>query len=121
MNECRRRVEQALAHIGAKTVHDARLSTALSLPRMYGRGPLEEINAAWSTTLALAEQVGDADYQLRGIWGLFAGSINSGDFRAALELAEGFRDLATDPGRSADRPAPHRDGAAFPRRSGSRP
>ena len=80
--------------------------------------PAEEINAAWSKTLALAEQVGDADYQLRGIWGLFAGSINSGDFRAALELVERFRDLVTDPGRSADRPAPHRDGAAFPRRSG---
>jgi hypothetical protein len=62
----------------------------------YSRDPLDEINAAWSTTLGLAERVGDADYQLRGIWGLFAGSINSCNFRAALELAERFRDLATD-------------------------
>jgi predicted ATPase/DNA-binding winged helix-turn-helix (wHTH) protein len=100
MNECRRRVEQALALIGAESDQNARLrmrlSTALSLSRMYSRDPLDEINASWSTTLGLAERVGDADYQLRGIWGLFAGSINSGNFRAALELAERFRDLATD-------------------------
>jgi hypothetical protein len=100
MNECRRRVEQALALIGAETDQNARLrmrlSTALSLSRMYSRDALDEINASWSTTLGLAERVGDTDYQLRGIWGLFAGSINSSNFRAALELGERFRDLATD-------------------------
>jgi predicted ATPase/DNA-binding winged helix-turn-helix (wHTH) protein len=97
MNECRRRVELALAQIGAETDQNARirmrLSTALSLSRMYSRDPLVEIHKAWSTTLALAEQVGDADYQLRAIWGLFAESINSGAFRIALDLGERFRDL----------------------------
>ena len=100
MNECRRRVELALAQIGAETDENARLrmrlSTALSLSRMYSRDPLVEIHKAWSTTLALAEQVGDADYQLRAIWGLFAESINSGAFRIALDLGERFRDLATE-------------------------
>jgi predicted ATPase/DNA-binding winged helix-turn-helix (wHTH) protein len=100
MGECRRRVEQALAYIGAETDQIARLrmrlSTALSLSRMYSRDPLAEVHAAWSATLALAERVGDADYQLRAIWGLFAESINSGNFRVALELAEQFCDLATE-------------------------
>jgi predicted ATPase/DNA-binding winged helix-turn-helix (wHTH) protein len=100
MNECRQRVEQALACIGTETDQNVRLlmrlSTALSLSRMYSRDPLSEIHAAWSMTLALAERVGDADYQLRAIWGLFAESINSGNFRAALELGERFRDLAAN-------------------------
>jgi predicted ATPase len=47
-------------------------------------------------TLALAERAGDPDYQLRAIWGLFAESINSGNFWAALELGERFRDLAAN-------------------------
>jgi predicted ATPase len=100
MSECRRRVELALAQIGAEADQNARirmrLSTALSLSRMYSRDPLVEIHRAWSTTLALAEQVGDADYQLRAIWGLFAESINSGAFRIALDLGQRFRDLATE-------------------------
>jgi predicted ATPase/DNA-binding winged helix-turn-helix (wHTH) protein len=101
MEECRRRVEQALAHLGVETDENARLrlrlTTALSLSRMYSRASLDEINGMWSTTLALAERVGDEDYQLRGIWGLFAGSINSGNFRMAQDLAKRFRDLAADP------------------------
>ncbi len=100
MSECRWRVEQALAQIGTETDQNARLrmrlSTALSLSRMYSRDPLPEIHAAWSMTLTLAEQVSDADYQLRAIWGLFAESINSGNFRAALELGERFRDLSVN-------------------------
>jgi len=68
MNECRRRVELALAHVGAETDQNdrirMRLSTALSLSRMYSRDPLDEIRRAWSRSLALAERVGDADYQL---------------------------------------------------------
>jgi len=100
MNECRRRVALALARTGAETDQNARirmrLSTALSLSRMYSRDPLTEVHKAWSTTLTLAERVGDTDYQLRAIWGLFAESINSGAFRVALDLGKRFRDLATD-------------------------
>jgi len=50
MNECRRRVELALAHVGAETDQNdrirMRLSTALSLSRMYSRDPLDEIRRA---------------------------------------------------------------------------
>jgi predicted ATPase len=49
MNECRHRVQQALACIGAETDQNIRLrmrlSTALSLSRMYSRDPLPEIHA----------------------------------------------------------------------------
>ncbi|HUC12491.1 MAG TPA: winged helix-turn-helix domain-containing protein [Stellaceae bacterium] len=100
MSECRRRVEQALTYVATEADQHARLrmrlATALSLSRMYSRDPLREIHAAWSMTLGLAERVGDADYQLRAIWGLFAESINSGNFRAALAHGEQFRNLATE-------------------------
>jgi predicted ATPase/DNA-binding winged helix-turn-helix (wHTH) protein len=99
--ECRRRVEQALAHITAETAENARLrmrlSTARSLSRMYTGDPLSEIDESWSATLDLAEEVGDPDYQLRALWGLFACSFNRSAFRRALELGERFRDVATGP------------------------
>ncbi len=100
MGECRRRIEQALSYIEAETSENARLRlrlrTALSLSRMYTGDKLSDMTAAWSVTLDLAESVGDPDYQLRAIWGLFAGSFNSGDFRAALDFAERFCRVATD-------------------------
>jgi predicted ATPase len=74
-----------------------RLSTALGLSRMYLREPFVAIHTAWSATLALAEQLGDVDYQLRALWGAFAASINTSHFRVALQVAERFRDVATDP------------------------
>ncbi len=101
MGECRRRVEQALSYIDAETNENARLRmrlwTAFSLSGMYAGGPQSDIEAAWSTALDLAVHVGDPDYQLRAIWGLFAGSFNRGDSRAALRFAERFRAVATDP------------------------
>lgn len=104
MTECRRRAEQALDHIGEDTERNAglrmRLSAALGTSRMYLRNPPETILAAWSSTLALAERLGDSDYRLRAIWGLFASNINIGNFQFAVELARRFRDLATD---AADR------------------
>ena len=33
----------------------------------------------------LTVQVGDPDFQRRGIWGLFAGTFNGGRFRAELD------------------------------------
>jgi predicted ATPase len=71
-----------------------RLSTARNLSRMYMMEPIGEVDAGWRETLALAEQVGDPDYQKRAIWGLFAGSFNSGNYQHALGLARRFRALA---------------------------
>jgi len=100
MSECRQRAELAISRIGPATTANARLRmrlfTALSLSRMYTRDPLSEVRAGWASTLELAEGVGDTDYQLRAIWGLFAVAFNSGNFAEALQLAERFRGLATD-------------------------
>ncbi len=80
MRECVQRVEAAASHIGPATTDNARLrmrlSTARNLARMYTSGAAAEAVIDWSETLALAEQLGDRDYQLRATWGLFADSFN---------------------------------------------
>jgi predicted ATPase len=101
MAECRRRVEQARSRIAVETPDNARLRmglwTALGLSRMYTGEPQPVIEIAWNAGLELAEQLGDLDYQRRAIWGLFASSFNRGQFHAALECAERFVQIASDP------------------------
>lgn len=100
MNECRANVERALAHLASDSGDNAearmQLYAAFSLSLMYTTAPARDVDAAWTTALSLAEQCDNADYQLRAIWGLFAGSINSSSYLPALGLAERFRDLARD-------------------------
>jgi predicted ATPase len=72
------------------------LYAALGLSLMYTMAQARDVDPAWRTALALAEQCGNADYQLRAVWGLFAGAINSSNFAEALSLAQRFRALAQD-------------------------
>src|SRR3954470_24733554 len=103
VNECRARVERALRSPDATSGGDGRramcLHAALGWSQMYTTGPPRRIATGWTTALELAESLGDTDYQLRALWGLWAGRMNNGEFRPALELARRFRDLAA---RSAD-------------------
>src|SRR4029453_17756682 len=70
--------------------------------RMYTTGPARETGAAWATALQLAETLEDTDYQLRALWGLWAGHINNGKFREALKFAERFATVATKAGDPSD-------------------
>lgn len=97
MSECCERVGRALSLPQAAEVGDTemRLSSALAWSLMQTKGSVPETRAAWSRVLALAERSGSVDYQLRALWGLWAGLLNGGQLRAALELAERFSTLAT--------------------------
>ena len=75
------------------------LHVALDWSQMYTNGPTRETVAGCATALELAESLGDTDYQLRALWGLWAGRMDSGEFRRALDLARRFHDLS----RSAER------------------
>jgi predicted ATPase/DNA-binding winged helix-turn-helix (wHTH) protein len=104
INECRGRIERALATLGPLESGGGRrkmqLYAALGWSMMYTTTTARETGAAWTTALELAEGLGDADYRLRALWGLWAGSVNNGEFPAALALASRFRSLAatmTDP------------------------
>jgi len=105
IDECRARVEEALKRVAAaEQVSDERvmqLHAAHGWSLMYTTGPARETGEAWSTALQLAERLGRTDYRLRALWGLWAGSINNGQFTEALELARNFRQVAeTSPDRA---------------------
>lgn len=114
MSESRRYVEQALAALWSQPDPDPRtemiLSAALGSALTYVTGPVPETAAAWTRALHLAESLGDADYQLRALRGLWAHRMNAGEYRAALALANEFCALAqrqSDPAtsRAGDRMA----------------
>jgi predicted ATPase len=106
IDECRARVEQALERMpAAGEVGDERvmqLHAAHGWSLMYTTGPARETGIAWSNALQLAERLGSTDYRLRALWGLWAGSINNGQFTAALELARKFRQAAESSSDRAD-------------------
>ena len=98
MEECRGRVERALAAIAAGAGRDARremqLHAALATSLMYSRGAVSEIGAIGTKALEIAESLDDVEYQLRSLWGLWSFRISSGQHCVALTLAQRFHALA---------------------------
>ena len=108
IEECRRRVERALAAIAAGTGGDARcemkLYVALTHSLRFSRGAgFSEIGAAGTRALELAESLGNAEYQLRALWGLWGFRFSGGQHRAALTLAQKFDALAAKGADLGDR------------------
>jgi hypothetical protein len=108
MEECRSRVEQALAALAAGANRDARremkLHAALGaslIPTRGAAGP--EIGAAWTKALEIAESLDDTEYRLRSLWGLWSFHISGGQYRVALALAQRFYTLAANRSDPNDR------------------
>jgi predicted ATPase len=106
IDECRTRVEEALervpaaGHVSEERVMQLHAAHGWSL--MYTTGPARETGVAWNKALELAERLGSTDYRLRALWGLWAGSINNGQFTGALELARKFHQAAQTSSDRAD-------------------
>jgi predicted ATPase len=101
LDECRGRVERALATIEGEENADARpemkLHAALGASLIYTRSPTgPEVGTAWTKALELAESLDDAEYRLRSLRGLWLFHTASSRHRIALALAEGFCTLAPD-------------------------
>jgi tetratricopeptide (TPR) repeat protein len=98
VKECRERVEQALAilaHAGPTDGPDEmKLQAGLSASLLYTRGATPEARQASATALRLAESLGDTEYQLRALWELWVHRNNTGEYTAALAVAEKFHTLA---------------------------
>lgn len=106
--ECGERLEQALAALDmtgpeydrmAVRLHSARACVLSATP-----GKSQEAKLAWMTAYEIAERLGDTDYLLRILWGLWAAKNIEGDFQSGREIAERFRALAaqsSDPSDSA--------------------
>jgi predicted ATPase len=107
LDECRGRVEQALAAFGAEANQDARLEmklhAALGASLLYTRGAVPEMAAAWTKALEIAESLDDAEYQLRSLWGLWSFHVRSEQHRVALTLAQRFSTLAANRSDPNDR------------------
>lgn len=99
-------VERALSASTQLPKRDLRremqLHAALGGLQMYAISSVKQSNSAWETALALATELGEADYQLRALRALWAEAINSGEFRRAHSLAERFQQLASEAGSDDD-------------------
>ncbi len=109
LNECYERVCRALNLPAAAgdAARQLRLHAAKAWLLMQVKGFVRESEDAWTTVLALSRDSGDPEYQLRGLWGLWATRVNAGALRASLALAQEFSDLARDGGET-DRRVGHR-------------
>jgi predicted ATPase/DNA-binding SARP family transcriptional activator len=110
--ECRGRAERALASLGPRPTPDPRsemqLCAALGVSLMQTKGPAPDTIAAWTTALQIAERLGDGEYQLRSLWGLWHFRVSRGECRPALDLALRFSDRVSRLDRAADRPVGER-------------
>ncbi len=99
IDECLGLVERALRAVVSGVVAGERramqLHAAHGWSLMYTTGMARETGAAWSAALELARRLDDADYEMRALWGLWAGHMNNGEFQAALALAERFGRVAS--------------------------
>ncbi len=98
IDECYRRVTEALARTEAMTAPDQtlqmKLLAALGGSLLYVKGPTQETEVAWIKALSFAESVGDSEYQMRALWGLWVHHMNRGEFGTGLLLARRFLGLA---------------------------
>ncbi len=96
VEECRERVGQALE--AAPAPLDPRplmqLNAALGWSLMYTIGHVDATAAAWTRALAAAEALGDDDYRLRALWGLWAGAMNNARYDETLLLGRRFLAIA---------------------------
>jgi len=107
VTECRGRAEQAIARLGHQVPGDPRrdmqLYLALGLAtNLQTHGGGQEMNAALTKALELAEIRNDTRCRLRAIHGLYVHRLTTGDYRGALSLGEKFRAVATETADPSD-------------------
>lgn len=95
-DECRRRCRHALVLLACMDAPEVRcemkLHAALAGSIVFSGESPAEAEAAWERSLQLADQIGDVDYRLRSLGGLWLLKQNR-----ALELAHQFADIARKP------------------------
>jgi predicted ATPase/DNA-binding winged helix-turn-helix (wHTH) protein len=107
MDECRRRVEHALASLQSDerggTRREMRLYATLAGALYYTKGPAPEVCATWTDVLQIAERLDDAEYIRRALWGLwFYRTLNS-ECQVAVALARRLANLPPSQAAPNDR------------------
>jgi predicted ATPase len=96
--ECRQYIERAIVAIepDARAHTEMRLYYGLAASLFQTKGPVPETCDTWTKVLHIAETLGETEYQLRALWGLWQYRMNSGEHKAALTLAEEFGRLVSN-------------------------
>jgi len=98
LKECGSRAKQALGALGTGATRDSReemkLYDALGKTRSASTAEAIEMGEAFTKALAIAESLGDTEYQLHALGGLYLLYTASSRHRAALPFAQRFHDLA---------------------------
>lgn len=94
LEECRGRARQALGAIGTASTQDPREPMRLHAALGASTPEASEMVAAFTKALDMARRLGDCEYQLRALRGLYFYHATSGRFRTALPFAQRFHDLA---------------------------
>jgi len=98
LDECRARVDHALANLDRASIRGTRAEMQLWAGRAWtlvnSSVPVSETEAAWTHALEIAEPLGHVDYQLRALWGLWTCYYTRGEYPNALALADRFVKLA---------------------------
>jgi predicted ATPase/DNA-binding winged helix-turn-helix (wHTH) protein len=96
LDECRGRVDRALANVHAGS-RDRESRMRLLVARagmLMHASPFHQTADVWTEVLELARTANDTEHQLRALWGLFACRIATGEFSVALKLARQFYTFA---------------------------
>jgi predicted ATPase/DNA-binding winged helix-turn-helix (wHTH) protein len=87
---------------------DMRLSMAFGQASLATRGALPDTRAALARAVAIGNARGDADFQLRGLWSIFAWETYRGNYADALDAVETFGAVARANGDTRNEYAYHR-------------
>jgi predicted ATPase/DNA-binding winged helix-turn-helix (wHTH) protein len=94
LEECRGRAKQALGALGTERTHNSREEMRLHAALGASIPEAADMGAAFTKVLEIAETLGDSEYQLRALRGLYFYHTGSGRFRTALPFAQRLHDLA---------------------------
>jgi predicted ATPase len=94
LEECRGRVHQALRALGTASTEDPRDEMRWYAALGATTPSVPEIGPVFTKVLDIAESLGDCEYQLRALRGLYSYHTGSSRYRAALPFAQRFHDLA---------------------------
>jgi predicted ATPase len=105
LEECRSRAKQALGALGAGGARNPREEMRLHSALGASTPEVPEMGAAFTKALDIAEALGDTEYQLRALHGLYFYHYGSGRHGAALQFAQKLHNLAmsgSDPSNRLD-------------------
>jgi len=93
-DECRRSANRALECVKSGSTETSRQELQLLTGLGVALWPRPESGPVWTKALRIAEQLGDLDYRLRALWGLWIVCVTGGNHRSGLSIARKFSALA---------------------------